>query len=234
MLSRVARKIAPVLLGLGSGRKCPLCGWTGYQFMPRTHPRKPSADAFCPRCGSAERHRFAYVALKDRYKFLQSTLHVSPEKSVTKWLRSISDNYISCDIVPGRAMDAQDLTRLTYPDASFDFLWCSNVLEHIPDDAAAMREMLRVLSNNGTCLVQVPIWRRQTFEDHSVTDPKDRLRLFGQDDHVRLYGLDIEDRLRSAGFSVEAVTTRDFDPMIVGRHGLDYLTTGELFLCTKP
>jgi SAM-dependent methyltransferase len=228
----VSKAILRFAFSMGSGRECPLCGWTGWQFLPRTDPRKPSADAFCPRCGSAERHRFAFMALTSRFPALQSTLHCAPEPPVEKWLRSVSKEYLSCDLTPGRAMTVEDITRLSFENGRFDFIWCSHVLEHVPDDKAAMVEFRRVLKANGTCVVQVPIWRRATFEDPSITTPQDRLEAFGQADHVRLYGLDVEERLRESGFKVETILVRNFDPRTIGRHGLNHATTGELFLCT--
>lgn len=160
-------------------------------------------------------------------------LHFAPEKPIEKWLRSQSSEYRSCDIEPGNAMDVEDITRLTYADEQFDFIYCSNVLEHVSDDVAALREVRRVLVSDGVCLVAVPIWRRKTYEDPEIVTEQGRLEAFGQIDHVRLYGLDIEDRLNSAGFDVECVTSRDFDPRVVGTHGMDHLTTRELFFCTK-
>ncbi|WP_292513343.1 class I SAM-dependent methyltransferase [Mesorhizobium sp.] len=228
----VRRRLIYVLSDFGKGRECPLCGWQGSEFRPRLNPRKPSADAVCPKCRSLERHRLGYFALRSRLKDIQNTLHFAPEKPMEKWLRSISSKYVSCDLEPGLAMEVEDITKLSYSKESFDFIWCSNVLEHVPDDRTAMSELRRVLTKGGTCVVAVPIWRRKTYEDPTVTTPEERLEKFGQNDHVRLYGLDIEDRLKAAGFNVEMITSRDFDPRDVGRYGLNHLTTGELFICT--
>jgi SAM-dependent methyltransferase len=227
----MSRAMLGLALSMGSGRECPLCGWTGWQFLPRTDPRKPSADAFCPRCGSAERHRFAFLALKSRFPALAATLHCAPEPPVEKWLRSISSKYLSCDLDPGRAMTVEDITRLSFANERFDFIWCSHVLEHVPDDKAAMAEFRRVLKSDGTCVVQVPIWRRITLEDPTITTAEGRRRAFGQTDHVRLYGLDIEERLKESGFKVETILVRDFDLQTIGRHSLNHASSGELFLC---
>lgn len=228
----MSKAMLGLAFSMGSGRECPLCGWTGWQFLPRTDRRKPSADAFCPRCGSAERHRFAFMALKSRFPSLRSTLHFAPEQPVEKWLRSISSDYLSCDITPGRAMAAEDIVQLSFADRRFDFIWCSHVLEHVPDDRVAMAQLRRVLKADGTCVVQVPIWRPVTFEDPGITTPSGRLEAFGQADHVRLYGLDIEQRLKESGFNVETILVRSFDLRTIGRHSLNHATTGELFLCT--
>jgi SAM-dependent methyltransferase len=126
-----------------------------------------------------------------------------------------------------------DVTSIESESDAFDLVWCSHVLEHVPDDAAAMRELYRVTKPGGLCVVQVPIWRKQTFENPAVTDPAERERLFYQQDHVRLYGEDIEERLAAAGFHVEVVRTSDFDPVEIGRYSLNHISTNEIFLCRK-
>jgi ubiquinone/menaquinone biosynthesis C-methylase UbiE len=96
-----------------------------------------------------------------------------------------------------------DITRLPFPSASFDGVICSHVLEHIPDDAGAMRELRRVLRPGGTILIQVPQSGKQhTYEDWSITSAEERIKHFGQEDHVRWYGEDLVDRLRVAGLKV--------------------------------
>jgi ubiquinone/menaquinone biosynthesis C-methylase UbiE len=100
------------------------------------------------------------------------------------------------------AMVKMDITNIQFPDETFDVVYCSHVLEHVPDDRKAMREFYRVLKSNGWAVLLVPIIVEKTFEDPSIDKPKDRLRLFGQSDHVRKYGRDYVDRLRESGFSV--------------------------------
>ena len=130
-------------------------------------------------------------------------------------------------------MATEDITRLTFSDRNFDFVWCSHVLEHVPDDQIAMRELRRVLTDDGLCVVQVPIWRRTTYEDPAIVAPEARLEAFGQKDHVRLYGFDIETRLTSAGFGVEQVITRDFDLQTIGHYGLNHVSSSEHYLCSR-
>jgi ubiquinone/menaquinone biosynthesis C-methylase UbiE len=100
-----------------------------------------------------------------------------------------------------------DLTSIPLPAEQFDIIYCSHVFEHIPDDRQAMRELYRVLRKGGWAILQVPVLRDTTFEDPSVTSPAERLRLFGQEDHVRVYGKDYRDRLAAVGFHV---TVDDF------------------------
>jgi predicted SAM-dependent methyltransferase len=95
-----------------------------------------------------------------------------------------------------------DVTRLPFSADSFDAIYCSHVLEHVPDDAAAMAELHRVLRRPGWAILQVPVLREVTDEDPTVITPEERLQRFGQQDHVRVYGLDYVDRLERNGFVV--------------------------------
>jgi SAM-dependent methyltransferase len=172
----------------------------------------PRPNATCPRCASAERQRLMWLYVTRRGLIPPGTrlLHVAPERSFSARLRALPGiDYVSGDL-SGSAMLRLDLTDLSeFADGSFDAIICSHVLEHVPEDRRAMAELARVLHDRGWAILLVPIddERATTLEDPSVTDPGERLRLFGQVDHVRIYGRDFEDRLRAAGF---AVTADDF------------------------
>jgi SAM-dependent methyltransferase len=101
-----------------------------------------------------------------------------------------------------------DVTKLPFADGSFDAIICLHVLEHVEDDLSAMREFRRVLTPEGLAVLQVPIGGDTTIED-PVTDPRERLKRYGQEDHVRLYGRDFEKRLVNAGFRVTRVDPAD-------------------------
>jgi len=100
-----------------------------------------------------------------------------------------------------------DITKIQYPDNSFDAILCHHVLEHIPDYRKALEELFRVLKPGGWAIIQVPIEpdRKETYQDESVTSPSERERLFGQADHVRKYGRDFILRLHHAGFPVQII-----------------------------
>jgi len=142
-------------------------------------------------------------------------LHIAPEYGILSRLRKNAIDYIAVDINPQEYNDIGgvtycDITAIDYPDERFDLIICSHVLEHIPDDRLAIKELFRVLKPTGTAILQVPISAslQQTIEDPYLTDPRERERRFGQHDHVRIYGADYPTRLREGGFLIET-----FDPI---------------------
>lgn len=130
-------------------------------------------------------------------------------------------------------MVRMDITDIQYPDDSFDVIYCSHVLEHVQEDVKAMRELRRVLKPDGWAVLLVPITAETTYEDPAVVDPRERLEKFGQEDHVRRYGWDYIDRLRSAGFNVEMFRVSDLaSDADALRLGLGQ-AAGEIYCCRK-
>ncbi len=198
---------------------CPVCERSARRFVP--HRGRPQAR--CPHCGSLERHRVLWLWLRDRVPAGARVLHVAPELGLAHRLKELSTNYLSVDLDSPHAMKRCDITAIPEPDASFDVVICNHVLEHIPDDRKAMRELRRVLTPGGLAVLQHPVHDRpDTYEDAGVVDPASRLRVFGQEDHVRIYGWDMLDRLREAGFVDVAVPEPcdDYSPAERARYGL--------------
>jgi SAM-dependent methyltransferase len=162
-------------------------------------------------------------------------LHFAPEFIIQKKLRSCPNlDYTSADLDSPLAMAKVDITNIPYAENTFDVILCSHVLEHIPDDQQAMSELYRVLKPGGWVLILVPFdtERAETFEDPNIVDPKERTRLFGQHDHVRIYGRDLMDRLERAGFTVnQEFYPRELGPVLAQRYGL--LVEVDMFYCTK-
>ncbi len=135
-------------------------------------------------------------------------LHFAPEQAFYKKFRKMKNlDYTTTDLNSPLADVKADICNLPFQNNEFDFIICNHVLEHIPDDTKAMEEIYRVLAPGGTAILQVPYKAdlKTTFEDDSITDPKDRARIFGQYDHVRVYGMDYFEKLKNIGFNVEAV-----------------------------
>lgn len=201
---RLERLVHRDLLGVGDRVVCPLCGWHGLRFAPSYNPRR--TNRICPRCHSSERYRALDLWLRDRaVRPGARLLEVAPIDLVAPLARRLGYDYRSVDLHSPRAQVRGDLCRLPFRDATFDVIVCFHVLEHVPDDHAAMQELARVTRPDGETVVVVP-WdpgRSDTFEDPTVTSPEERERLFGQSDHVRIYGPDVTDRLVAAGFTVD-------------------------------
>jgi predicted SAM-dependent methyltransferase len=220
----------------GNARFCPVCGKSSSRF--RKFGLVPREDAQCVHCGALERHRLFWLYVMKKTDLFdgrpKKVLHVAPEFCLESRLRKcLGDNYITADLFISRAMVKMDITDIKYKDQPFDVIYCSHVLEHVQDDRRALREFHRVLKGNGWAILLVPITAEKTFEDPSIVKPKQRLKAYGQEDHVRRYGPDYIDRLRDAGFKVEVTKVNDFiekDDAI--RMGLTP-ESGEIYYCTK-
>ena len=167
-----------------------------------------------------------------------SVLHIAPEKVLGEALaKGQLEEYISGDLDSPRAMVKLDVTDLKFPDGSFDCVICNHVLEHVPNDRQAMRELFRVLKPQGFAVLQVPIALSQpaTVEDLETASPEDRELRFGQADHVRLYGTDYVDRLDSVGFDVEEIKWQDH-PRLFGRsvNRMALIPNEPLFIAHRP
>ncbi len=210
VVSRIRSTLDRIERWTGS-RYCPVCERWSVRF--RSYGYVKRKDAACPHCGSLERHRLVWLHLARATNLFdgqpKKVLHVAPEGSLEPRLKGVlGEGYLSADLEPG-AMVQMDICDIHYPDESFDVVFCSHVLEHVPDDRRAMRELRRVLKPSGFAVLQVPISVEQTVEDPSVKDPAERMRRFGHPDHVRRYGRDYPDRLRESGFQVTIKDPRD-------------------------
>jgi hypothetical protein len=232
---RRARRLALVVAYAGRGRWCPVCERSSRRFQPHGLVRRP--DARCVRCGAIERHRLVWLFFHRRTDLFdgraKAMLHVAPESCFQERLRSrVGHGYLSADLSSPRAMVKMDVTAIQYPDDSFDVVYCSHVLEHVGDDRRAMAELRRVLKPDGWAVLLVPIIAAVTVEDPTVTDPEERVRRFGQHDHVRAYGPDYVDRLREAGFDVEVTRAEDLLSS-AERVRMGLTAVDEIYFCTK-
>jgi SAM-dependent methyltransferase len=198
----------------GHNVECPCCGSTYLTFLPAGILKR--ANATCIKCGSLERHRNLWLFFLANAQLLEKQiklLHAAPEKIFYKKFSADKNiDYYPIDLHPadynyGTKTMEMDLTDLKYSDNFFDAIICNHVLEHIPDDRKAMKEIYRVLKPDGWAIINVPIKPEMsyTIEDPTIDDPQKQLKLFGQPDHVRIYGKDYTDRLHCCGFRVEVI-----------------------------
>lgn len=214
LLQRVATWAVPIvgLLYKGRGRLCPICGARYRRFMPYGYVLSRE-DALCPRCLSLERHRMIWLWLErhtDLFEMRPRLLHIAPELSLMRHFRALygsSSNYITADLESPLADLHFDVQQIPMADGTVDVIICNHLLEHVEDDRKALSELYRILCPGGWGILLVPEDRSRltTFEDDTITDPKERTRLFGQYDHRRIYGRDYDARLAAAGFEVERI-----------------------------
>lgn len=212
LLIRLSYWVRPLIaLSLKGNRFTdPIDGKSFRTFLPYGY-ESPRENVLSPSTLSLERHRLLWLYLKKETEFFSKplkVLHFAPEQAFYKRFKKLgSIEYTTTDLNSPLADVKADICNLPFPDNAFDVILCNHVLEHIPNDTKAMQELYRVMKPGGWGIFQIPqdLKRETTFEDDSITDKKERARIFGQYDHVRIYGRDYFDKLRSIGFTVEEV-----------------------------
>lgn len=191
----------------GDKVECTVCGSKFNKFLPygRLNPRE---NALCPSCLALERHRLMYLYLKEKTIFFTAplkVLHVAPEYCfIDRFEKLPNIEYITADIESPLAKVKMDIEKIQFPDESFDVIFCNHVLEHVEHFDVATSELYRVLKKGGWAIMQSPqdMSMATTHEDPTITDPRERERIFLQSDHLRLFGKDYGKQLAKAGFKV--------------------------------
>lgn len=192
----------------------PIDGKSFKTFLPYGYGKQRN-NVLSPSTLSLERHRLLWLYLQHETNFFSEklkVLHFAPEQAFYRRFEKMTNlNYVTTDLNSPLADVKADICNLPFKDNEFDVILCNHVLEHIPDDTKAMQELYRVMKTGGYGIFQIPqdLNRETTFEDNSITDKKERAEIFGQYDHVRVYGRDYFDKLRSIGFKVEEVNYTD-------------------------
>ena len=187
----------------------PIDGKSYRKFLPYGYG-KQRENALSPGTLSLERHRQMWLYLQNETDFFTKNykvLHIAPEQEFLRKFKKMKNlDYTSADLFSPIVDVKADILNLPFEDESFDVIFCNHVLEHIEDDRKAMSELYRVMKKGGWGILQVPMKNslEKTYEDFTITDPKERQKHFGQYDHVRWYGMDYFDRLKSVGFDAEA------------------------------
>ncbi len=222
---------------------CPICNRLSVFGPYGVNQRK---NARCPYCGSLERHRLLYLFFNKKYNDLLTKekinlLHFAPEVVLYKMFNNMKNvNYFPVDLDPEyyesqglKIRDKVNMENIQYRDNTFDIIYNSHVLEHVPNDIRAMSELHRVLKQDGICVIMVPMSKNvKTFENPQYNTPELRLKYFGQEDHVRIYGKDFKNRLVSVGFNVEEVTLWDIIDSTEYKQ-LYRLPQDSIYVCTK-
>ena len=187
----------------------PIDGKSYRKFLPYGYG-KQRENALSPGTLSLECHRQMWLYLQNETDFFTKNykvLHIAPEQEFLRKFKKMKNlDYTSADLFSPIVDVKADILDLPFEDESFDVIFCNHVLEHIEDDRKAMSELYRVMKKGGWGILQVPMKNslEKTYEDFTITDPKERQKNFGQYDHVRWYGMDYFDRLKSVGFDAEA------------------------------
>lgn len=242
ILIRISLWIRPLLIWFYKGNNFtdPIDGKSFRKFLPYGYA-KTRENVLSPSTLSLERHRLLWLFLQNETDFFEETsknmpfkirqnnqslkvLHFAPEQAFYKRFKKQKNiEYTTTDLNSPLADVKADICNLPFEDNSFDVIFCNHVLEHIPDDNKAMQELFRILAPNGLGVFQIPqdLNREKTFEDDSITDQKKRTEIFGQYDHVRVYGKDYFDKLRTIGFEVfEVDYTKNLSDDLLKKYAL--------------
>ena len=241
ILIRLSYLARPILAFLLKGTKFtdPIDGKSFKMFLPYGYGNQRN-NVLSPSTLSLERHRLLWLYLQNETDFFTSdkkkkVLHFAPEQAFYKLFRNQKNlDYTTTDLLSPLADVKADICNLPFQDNEYDIILCNHVLEHIPDDTRAMQELYRVLKPSGMAILQIPqdLTRATTFSDDSIKDQKERAAIFGQYDHVRIYGRDYFDKLRSVGFTViEEDYTAKIVPELITKY---CLAKGEIIpVCFK-
>lgn len=208
-LSYIFKTFAPVLYR-GNNVECPVCEKKFSKFLSYGSNVAHRENVLCPYDLTLERHRLMYLYLKQESNFFTaenlSVLHMAPEQCfIDRFKNQKNISYLTADIESPIADLHFDLHEIPLEDNRFDVVFCNHVMEHVENPLQCMKELYRVMKKGGWALMQVPqdFNRDLTYEDSSITSPKEREKHFWQKDHLRLFGKDYPQWLEKAGFTID-------------------------------
>jgi predicted SAM-dependent methyltransferase len=198
----------------GNNVECPVCERSFRKFLSYGSETAARDGVLCPYDLTLERHRLMWLYLTKKSDFFTSpkkVMHIAPEQCFHKKFQKQENlDYTTGDLMSPIADLHFDLHKIPLEDNQYDVVFCNHVMEHVEDDRQCMSELFRIMKPGGWGIMQVPqdLNAATTYEDSSITDPKEREKHFWQYDHVRLYGMDYPDRLKSVGFEIEVYDYR--------------------------
>lgn len=238
-LRALRNRLAPVLYR-GDAAYCPVCERHYRRFLPAGTGKRRRANAVCPGCRARERDRLVWLYLRARPQLLsegtQRLLHIAPEPALARYFRGrLGAGHVTLDLMRRDVCLRADICALPFTEGQFDALYCSHVLQDVPDDRSAIAECFRVLRPGGWGIMNVPLFAEATRDNARPDTVRSR---FDErpDEHLRDYGPDYRERLQAAGFSVEVFSAADLepDPEARGRLGIDGTRTGQVHRVTRP
>lgn len=249
-VKRLLSSIAYKLRYVGWQKYCPACQSYSRQFrdfdLSPYHvkdgiiPNKVITNTLCPWCGSHIHHRLMWFILPSILAKLEKTnnysrriLHFAPERFSIPRLSSLrSVRYIQTDYMRNDVDVVLDMCQLGLVSCSIDLIIASHVLEHVPNDDMAIQELYRILKPGGVAVLLVPLLADQSIELPNICTEFDRIKYYGQHDHLRAYGLDLQHKISNHGFEVRIVYAEEYKEFGTDNYLLPI--QGRLFLATKP
>lgn len=236
LLPKRFHSIGAGIYWFGLRYQCSICGWRLRNLRPVAC--EPDFNDMCSRCGSLGRHRFIWLYLNNHTNLFREpvkVLHFAAEPCFSERFKNCKNiSYTTADVAEGY-MEVLNLMDIHKADATYDVVLCIHVLEHVEDDARAMSEIFRVMKPGGWAILNphMDLSLERTLEDPTVTSPEERRRLFNQEDHYRVYGRDLRDRLAKVGFNVEIIPYMNEIPVSLQKR-YSLRTPGIIVLCKKP
>ena len=226
---------------------CPCCnryiaGFSDFRLYEDTERydpirfKKHRQDVMCPFCYSAPRQRILAFWAKANISLLKGSdiLYFAPEYSMMKWFRNNGINLTTADLFDPKTDLKLDITSISLSDCSYEIVICNHVLEHVSSYDKALNELNRILKPGGILIISFPIDPSlDSVFEKEVTSPEDRVHIFGQNDHVRLFGNDSRELIGKYGFNVSVIDTGKMPESILPITGPADYDSNQIFYCKK-
>lgn len=226
---------------------CPCCGHRFRRFISGRYNEHPELydpdryaqmrqDVICPVCGTLPRHRILACWCGKNIENIRASriLYFAPENGMMIWMKRKGISCTTADLY-NKADLKLDIQNIDLPDDSFDTIFCNHVLEHVGDFRVALKELYRILRPDGCLICSFPMDPKVELIDEAEKDltAEERIRRFGQYDHIRVFGMKAEQFLTEAGFAVEKISGSAYPEEILPIVGPADYDINCLFCCKK-